>query len=109
VITQIRETKCRDNFNVTKAYSDIESKGTTMPLSPNKDTRMHSMVADIAQVDALKRRKELIQQELEHIKGVLRHKQVCMRSGGTVKTLHPALAQTSHLDHPEVKLDHTRF
>jgi hypothetical protein len=97
----------RDSFNLSKAYNDIELKGT-ITINPKKDTKLQSALADISQVEALKRRKELIREELDHIKEVLRHKQVCMRAGGT-KTLHPALEQTSQLDHPEVKLDHTRF
>ena len=94
---QIRESRCRDTFQLGRALEQIETKGT-ITLSPQKDVQWERTLGDVARAEGLRRRKQLIQEELEHIKGVLRHKQICMRSGGTVKTLHPALAQTSRLE-----------
>jgi len=57
-----------------------------------------ALVADIEQVDALRRRKEMIEAELNLLDKVMVHKRMCLSmtnvGGNAPRNLHPAMEQT---------------
>jgi hypothetical protein len=52
-------------------------------------------VADMGKVDALRRRKEVIQAEMDELQKELRHKKLCLATlGPGFRTLHPGMEQS---------------
>lgn len=92
IYVQNKEALCRDRFNLGLAAVSNED---AIVAKPGRDRVLHDFLTDVGRVEALKRRKEIVNAELDHIKNILKHKQICISAGGTMKTLHPALSQTT--------------
>lgn len=68
--------------------------------SQTKQIVARKYMADVGKVDALKKRKEILQAEMDQLKKVMEYKQLCIAISSGEKasrTLHPALEQTKKL------------
>ena len=76
----------------TSFENDIEFKRELNDFSSERDEpriEFASFFSDVAKIDALKRRKQEIEKNLEWTKKVLDHKKMCMAAGAGAMSFHP--------------------
>lgn len=97
VSSQKRETLARERFQARYSTS-LEQLEQGEDGKKARDAALHSYLTDVGTVQSLKRNKEKLKAELEHVKQVLRHKHICISAGAKMDTLHPALIQTTTME-----------
>ena len=100
------------------SYTSVHARGKTAPalgtrnnVSMGSDparaklsSKYDSCLRSIGQVQALNQKKRDVQVEMEHIRRVLEHKQICLAAGAyggyrkLIENLHPALRQVTAAD-----------
>ena len=81
----------------TSFENDIEFKKELNDFSSDRDEpriEFASFFSDVAKIDALKRRKQEIEKNLEWTKKVLEHKKMCMSAGAGAMSFHPNFDST---------------
>lgn len=85
-------------FQNTLEEAKFEDMLAKKKESPNKVQA--KFIADIDKVDALRRRKEVIENEMKQLEKLMTYKKLALAIGSgelAVKTLHPALQQVSKI------------
>ena len=86
-------------FNTTfvKTLEDerLQERFQTLASPADHTAQISRLITDVDKVGALRERRERVKEELEHLKKVTKHQQLCMTIMGGTNTLHPALEQSS--------------